>query len=199
MFFSYFIPSMGRKTDWRMNVLNAKCENDITTNSNEAFALLCLENQWDRWFDIFCINDGKIVSRRRQKRAHSESKKKPKYTRGGITYIGLKKEDHDSEKGWSSEGIARDNQLYEFVAQDRKNNPQFFYQWSESEKGTLGEKKIRKKKPDIMPVAMHDAFSDGEGAPTDAPVKEGNTIVDMGPLINNRTNEDVSGSAEVAI
>ena len=50
-----------------------------------------------------------------------------------------------------------------------------------------------------MPVAMHDMFSDDEGAPTETPVKEGNTIVDMGPLINNPTNEDVSASAEVAI
>ena len=51
-FCSYFLPSVGKKTYWRDTVLNAKTDQDVITKSNEAFTLLCLENQWDRWFDL---------------------------------------------------------------------------------------------------------------------------------------------------
>ena len=44
--------------------MNAKTDQDVTTKSNEAFALLCLENQWDRWFDLYVQNDGKMTAQR---------------------------------------------------------------------------------------------------------------------------------------
>ena len=98
---------MGKKTYWKQTIQNASNDQDMTTKSNEAFALLLLENQWDRWLDIITLNDGKMTSRRGQKRAMSESKVMPKYTRGGITYAGGNRE--DGQKGWCKEGILQFN------------------------------------------------------------------------------------------
>ena len=53
MFFTYFIPAIGRRTYWKHVVANAKTDNDITTVSNEAFVLLILENNWNHWLEIY--------------------------------------------------------------------------------------------------------------------------------------------------
>ena len=37
--FTHFIPAMGRKTYWKDQVLAATDDQDVTTRSNEAFAL----------------------------------------------------------------------------------------------------------------------------------------------------------------
>ena len=52
-FYAFLIPSVGRKTFWKDIVTTAKNDQDVTTVSNEAFALLVLENNWDRWIDMF--------------------------------------------------------------------------------------------------------------------------------------------------
>ena len=160
-FFKYFIYPMGKKTYWKQTIQNASNDQDMTTKSNEAFALLLLENQWDRWLDIFTLNDGKMTSRRGQKRATSESKVMPKYTRGGITYAAGNRE--DGQKGWSKEGILRFNALYDLVSEDRKKNPEFIKKWLESERENMSDGKRRRKK-DIpeMPAAKHELFSDEE-------------------------------------
>ena len=62
VFFTWFIPAIGRKTYWKHIVANAENDDDITTISNEAFVLLVLENNWDRWLEIFRMNDGNLVS-----------------------------------------------------------------------------------------------------------------------------------------
>ena len=125
---------MGKKTFWKQTIQNATNDQDMTTKSNEAFALLLLENQWDRWLDIFTLNDGKMTSRRGQKRAMSESKVMPKYTRGGITYAAGNRE--DGQKG---------NALYDLVSEDRKKNPEFIKKWLESERENMSDGKRRKR------------------------------------------------------
>lgn len=197
IFYSYFIPSMGRKTDWRLRIMTSRKENDITTKSNEAFALLCLENQWDRWLDIYDINLGKIVSRRGQKRAHCESRKMPKYTRGGVTYTKGTNTDQEPLKGWRREGIARFNELYEFVGKDRNKHPGFFHQFLEFEKEKLGNKKIRRKEPNTLPVAKHELFSDGDNTPVGTPVKESAPVLHMNRLL--KEGEDENDEKNVAI
>ena len=53
VFFTWFIPAIGRKLYWKHIVANTENDDDITTISNEAFVLLILENNWDCWHDIF--------------------------------------------------------------------------------------------------------------------------------------------------
>ena len=51
-FFKYFIYQMGKKTYWKQTIQNATNDQDMATKSTEAFALLLLENPWDRLLDF---------------------------------------------------------------------------------------------------------------------------------------------------
>ena len=61
-FFDKFVPCiLPRKSDWSKKILSAKCDEDLTTCSNEAFALLVLENNWDRWLDMYNKLNGEVA------------------------------------------------------------------------------------------------------------------------------------------
>ena len=62
---------------------------ELCTVSDEAFAMLVLENNYDRWLDIFERNDCKKPHPKRQKESKRKqfySDKKPLYTEGGIMF-----------------------------------------------------------------------------------------------------------------
>jgi len=169
-FLSYFGPCLGKKTNWRDRVMKATSDNEILSRSSEAFGLLLLENQWDRWFDIYCMHDGRITSKRGQKRAKCDSKIMPKYTRGGITYISGTNVKEDSVKGWSNAGIHRFNELYDFVKNDRKANKGFLFAWLKEEREKYGKKKRKKTPVESAPAAKHELFSDNEEEMMQSPV-----------------------------
>ena len=161
VFYRKFIPAIGRKTFWREQVLAATDDKGVATRSNDAFALLVLENHWERWLDIFCISKGMVTSTRGQKRCVSESKILPKYTRGGISFVDDSVKAKEGTKGWSNKGILRFNELYKMVSKDRKKHPDFIKKWLELEKQNMSENKKRKKKnKESVPVAKHELFSD---------------------------------------
>ena len=105
VFFTWFVPAIGRKTYWNHIVANAANDDNITTISNEAFVLLVLENNWDCWLEIFRMNDGNLVSSRGRGKRHMECNIQPKYTRvGGMSSLQEKKS-VEMGKGWMNEGI----------------------------------------------------------------------------------------------
>ena len=175
-FLTYFGPCLGKKTDWRDNVMGATKDNDILSRSTEAFGLLLLENQWDRWFDFYCMNDGRITSKRGQKRAKTDSRIKPKYTKGGITFNwckdkeAVKEDDDEAKKGWTNAGIHRFNELYDFVKNDRKKNKGFIQKWLIEERKKFSEKKRKRTPTESAPTAKHDLFSDNEEEMIQSPV-----------------------------
>ena len=189
VFYTTFIPTIGRKTFWREQVLSAKDDKDVATRSNEAFALLVLENHWERWLDIFCLNKGMVTSTRGQKRCVSESNILPKYTRGGISFKDEKMKVKEGVKGWSSKGILRFNELYKFVSKDRKQHPDFIQQWLALEKENLSGKKKRKKKDvESVPVAKHELFSDTDESVPPTPEKRQGQAVAM-PIFTSKEKE----------
>ena len=159
-FYKYMVPSIGRKTFWKDIVTSVKADQDVTTVSNEAFALLVLENNWERWIDLFNNSRCQNPPVKGRKRI-SLSDKKPKYTRGGILYSS--NSNRDDGKGWSNEGIERFNELFDLVRKDRKKHPGFIARFLEAQKASL-EKKIQKAKRKLIdvPVARHELFSDSE-------------------------------------
>ena len=128
--FKYFIPSSGKKTDWKHVIDGAKTDQDVTTTSNEAFTLLVLENHWDRWVNIFNKSDGHVVPTR-GKKSVCVSNILPKYTRGGILFDArIPREDG---KGWSALGIRRFNELFDQVKENRRKHPDFIGRFLEQE------------------------------------------------------------------
>ena len=64
-------------------VAAAKTDDDITTVSNEAFVLLILENNWNRWLEIYQKNDGKIIPMKGCGKQYLNCEILPKYPWGG--------------------------------------------------------------------------------------------------------------------
>ena len=122
--FKTFVPCViGRKKFKMKSSEQLKRDADICTVSDEAFALLILENQYDRWSDIFeqrKLNATEITIRSERPKQKWESDVSPKYTDGGIIYKDGRKMTH---KGWREAGIERFNTICKKVAADCKDNP----------------------------------------------------------------------------
>ena len=129
-FFSFFAPVMERKRLWNQKVVDATTDEDAISLSNEAFALTVMENQWDRWIDIYIKSGGLISSSNNVKIDDLNSDVKTKYTRGG-KYSAAGKEESEMDRdlslrGWTGEGMRRFNANFEMVSEDRRIHPKFF-------------------------------------------------------------------------
>lgn len=147
VFFKYFIKCVTKKNKYEEKLPLAKSFEDICTVSDEAFALLLLENSWDKWMDQYNKDPSSLLPRRGRHLDKPVSKIKTKYTKGGLKY----EDDQDTtlfsskhNKGWSDEGIKRYNQLYELVEADRANHPEFFQKFMDY---VIDSKKKKVKKP----------------------------------------------------
>ena len=60
-------------------VANAETDNDITSISNEEFVLLVLEKNWDRWMEIYRMNDGTIMPHKGRGKHRSDCTILPNY------------------------------------------------------------------------------------------------------------------------
>ena len=102
--------------------------NDLCTMSDEAFALVTLENHYDRWVALFKLHDNTIPpvkkmgpSRKRNVEAIDQA---PVFTEGGLN---LKDQDKlvKKGKGFSKLGVDQYNYYYHQVKQDRIDYPFF--------------------------------------------------------------------------
>ncbi len=133
VFFDHFVPCALKKTEWERRIAisgthTESTDNFLSTVSDEAFALLLLENSYDRWFDLYTNNDGGVMQQRGVKERRFESDVPPLYTRGGIKYQNYQSK-LGEKKGWSDDGIIRFNELYEMVKRDRTANINFEVSW----------------------------------------------------------------------
>ena len=58
LFYKLFIPCVIKKGNWDKNVPTAQSDDEICTVSEEVFAILLVENSYDRWIDIFEVYGG---------------------------------------------------------------------------------------------------------------------------------------------
>ena len=98
-------------------------DSELLCSSSEAFALLLLENHWERWIDLYIISKGEIFQRGKSVLGDYETDIPPKYTRGGSKTV------RGIGKGWTKEGIERFNELYLMVKNDRRKHPKFIRGW----------------------------------------------------------------------
>ena len=130
--------------------------------SDEAFALLLIENSYDRWMDIFKTHGGNAG--RRAPGAYSEkqwvSDVPPKYTHGGIIYkeAAVRERAAKDVKGWSNEGIRRYNALFHEVKKDRKEHPTFITNLLNSIRQKKRKEMCKKRKRDDVTPACNEFF-----------------------------------------
>jgi hypothetical protein len=136
VFFDTFMPCATKKSTWIAQIAKAgitkqdKNRVRLCTVSDEAFALLLLENSFDRWLDLHTQVRKLPKQHRGSKDKGFQSKIPPRYTSGGIKYETT--DPKQSYKGWSDRGRRRFNELFDHVKQDRQDHPSFETNWLES-------------------------------------------------------------------
>ena len=189
VFFDLFVAYATKKTAWDRRLAQAQTNPERTTTclslctvSDEAFALLLLENSSAWWLDIFANHKGQVMQRRGVKQRAFQSDVPTMYTRGGIKYD--KTNQTQAAKGWSDEGITRFNELFDQVKQDRTRNPDFETDWLEARlcaqaaDGVTPKK--RKHQPPQARSELFDAEDDGNIEPTHDPVEESESETEAG-------------------
>ena len=166
VFFMHFIKCITRKSTFERKLSTAKTYDDICTVSDEAFALLVLENSWDRWSDLYKQDFNSLLPMRgRRPKSQVVSHIPTKYTKGGYRYSTLNHSAQSTRvkthKGWSIEGINRYNALYGQVMADRAAHPEFLDRVLKSaQQGTGDAPKANKQTPKKTPpvTARHNLF-----------------------------------------
>ncbi len=124
----------------------------IATVSDEAFALVLLENNFNVWSDMYStgVTKGSTIN--------------PEYTNGGNSISNGRSRKY---KGWSDAGIDKYNDLFDKVKQDRKQHLNFdkLYLDKKKEEWKLaGEGKRKRYRPDedtIIPSkARHELWDE---------------------------------------
>ena len=140
----------------------------LFTRTDEAFALLMLENNWERWIDIFKLSDNRIPPVKRHRDGGEKvsiSQVKPLYTEGGISYSDNSSSSSNTKgRGWSEKGRIRFNQIMEMVDKSRKDHPNFLKDFVIGERERIktnsnqNKKQIEVVKNHVLP--KHDKFCD---------------------------------------
>ena len=124
MFAKNFLkPACSTKWKAKRSQQNIKSLSEMVTVGDEAFVLLALENNWERWIDI----------NNKSKNAHTastrgDSKAIDSHTMPKCTHINKKRDDNTrgeaarvTWRGWNNDGMLRFNSLCKAVKRDRKN------------------------------------------------------------------------------
>lgn len=162
-FFTRFIPAVVGPELFRQRLQDdtkGLSADTICTVSDEAFALLLIENSYDRWQDIYTTNGGMPKQRRGDRTKQLDSEIPPKYTHGGIKYTAR---ETSQSKGWSDEGIKRYNELYALVSRDRLNHPNFMVKFKTKSQETVGAKTQKKEQETVK--AVHSLWVDDNASP----------------------------------
>lgn len=165
---NFLKPAYSAKWKAKRREKTIKKISDIATISDEAFVMLTLENNWDRWIDINNKAKNDYSPTTRGKATKFDSDVMPKYT-----HINKKRtEDADGDdapanwRGWNNDGILRFNCLCNEVKEDRKKN-------SHIDKNILAEtepeeKSRRQKKRRKMSSNVAKAFVDSDSDESDS-------------------------------
>jgi hypothetical protein len=164
-FFSRFIPAVvGPELFKRRLEDKDTAPESICTISDEAFALLLIENSYDHWTDIYKKAKGIPKQRKGETTRKFDSDVSPKYTNGGIKYN--TNTGQPKSKGWTTKGIERYNELFWFVTTDRKKKSKFMLKFKEHRAAATVKPKRDKR---TTMKAVHSLWEDnGIDEPTDA-------------------------------
>ena len=183
LLFGRFIPCAVGKTNYKSRIEDATMKEELCTIADEAFTIVVIENSEERWRDIYTkLGEIPVVKKGNRKRKFV-SKVRTKYTRGGIKYSegpetqGSGAQEHNSRfKGWNDEGIARFNELYKFIREDRIRYPAIVPHWRETAR--IGATMVNKKQKttSVGVQAIHGLWEDVPAAAS----TEGGAVEDGG-------------------
>ena len=147
---------------------------ELCSPSDEALALIALENGEENWVDLFIKSKGQIrpVSRNEARPPEWSSEKPKKWTtrrdeNGNII--------DTSDRQWGADAIERFNDIRQWVILDRKKHPEFVMNWvrdyktrRDQEKNATAKKLRRASK--VRMVEAHDDLFTNLAPETSAPL-----------------------------
>ena len=137
LLFRYFVPVLLGKDVFHNGMKEADLtEDNLLTHSDEAFILVTLDNNWNKWVNLFIKSKGYIAVKKGMKESDVvNSKVQPKYTKPyeDVTLPNGKRFTRKT-RGWTEEGMHAYCDLYTHIKQDREDFPGFFPNWLEKER-----------------------------------------------------------------
>ena len=123
----------------------------IATVSDEAFALLLLENSWKKW-----TAEGRNEEDGEDENSVDTEGNQTRWTKNGRSAV--------MYKGWSREGIERFNELYSIVMEDRKTErgKKVEAEYRDARNEEYGQPKKRKLEKGYIGLTCEDDFSDDD-------------------------------------
>ena len=126
-FIEKFVSCVVGRIEWKRSCKDQPVSK-VASATDEAFALLVLENIWDSWRDVdpqdYLLKRRERVEPKKQAEASKSSQRRPRQKE----IFGKYTEKHRNAKryrGWSEEGFARFNQLVRMVREDRAQRKEF--------------------------------------------------------------------------
>jgi hypothetical protein len=128
-FYTYLLPSTVGKRNFKIRLNTMAKGEEIATVSDEALALLGIENGHKLWDDVWTKSAGKVRVIRRDEPYPNEwiSTVCPQYTRTSRADPTIDK--HTEDKRWTQAGICRFNALRQAIIANRQAYPGFKVRW----------------------------------------------------------------------
>jgi hypothetical protein len=141
-FCDYFLSCVVGRSNYKMNMTRMPITK-LSTSSDEAFAILCVENNMEMWEHEAAASTVKKGDQDNEQDNELEVKKPPhpKYTRNADKPTGGK------YHGWSGEGISRFNEIHRIVQLKRAESEQLEADFQNLKMGEVQGKK--RKRPSI--------------------------------------------------
>jgi hypothetical protein len=137
VFYSTFLPAVVGRSLMKKLVADITTIEQVSTNTDEALALLGLENGVEHWDDIFtrCKGDVRPYANGQEIPEQHKSTVRTKYTVSSNPGTNTEKEGND--KCWNKDGIIRFNQLRQLIIEDRAAHPEFMPNWLAEEREAI--------------------------------------------------------------
>ena len=129
VFYSQFVRTIVGKRLFKQRIGTMSEDEEIATVSDEALALLGIENSAARWNDVFERSQGKIRQIRKDEPYPEEWKSSVMSLYTGTTKSDPSLDGDTEDRRWSQAGIERFNELRKMILQDRQKYPSFKSSW----------------------------------------------------------------------
>ena len=160
VFYGRFVPCIVGKRAFNRRIETEVEGVELCSPSDEALALIALENGEEHWIDLFTKSNGEI-------RPLRKGETRPKEWESTICKKWTSRRDdkgnttESKDLQWSAEAIQRFNQIRALVVQDRKKHPEFAGNWvryfkKKRREQAAGEKDTKTRPSKVRMVEAHD-------------------------------------------
>jgi hypothetical protein len=168
-FVSFFVSGVVGVRKFERNKCHVKYSKYVTV-SDEAFTILTLENNWERWSSMAEYMDWKDSD---EPSKWTTSKEKRSKAKNATTADDTSSAENNCPlakryRGWSAQGIARYNQLFEEIKKERETLrfeefETYVMEEFRTEAGEDGKQGVKRRKTDdekALPSARHELWDD---------------------------------------